>query len=154
MLTIEKVLILKGTALFSETPEPDLVDTAYYLEEVHVEKDALIFDKGEIGNCMYIIHKGVVRIHDGSHVLAQLKESDFFGELSLLDAEHRSASASAETDCILLRLGQEAFYEVLSNNLNVLKAILRTLSRRIRETDAKSSEMFRMIESHPHQQSS
>ncbi|HEX6334551.1 MAG TPA: cyclic nucleotide-binding domain-containing protein [Flavisolibacter sp.] len=146
MLILEKVLILKATALFSETPEPDLVDTAYLLEEVHAEKNTVIFNKGDIGGCMYIIHKGKVRIHDGEHVLAILEEGDFFGELSLLDTEKRSASASAEEDCILFKLEQEAFYEVLSNNVNVLKAILRTLSQRIRQIDAKSTELYKIIE--------
>jgi CRP/FNR family cyclic AMP-dependent transcriptional regulator len=56
MLLIEKVLILKSTALFRETPEPELVDTAYLLEEVHLEKDTVIFNKGDLGNSMYIIH--------------------------------------------------------------------------------------------------
>ena len=145
MLIIEKVLILKATALFSETPEPDLVDTAYLLEEVHMEKGATIFEKGEVGGCMYIIHKGSIRIHDGDHVLAILKQHDFFGELSLLDTERRSASATAEEDCILFQLGQEGFYEVLANNVNVLKAILRTLAQRIRQTDARSTELFHLI---------
>ena len=154
MLILEKVLILKATALFSETPEPDLVDTAYLLEEVIVEKDTTIFEKGEMGTCMYIIHKGKVRIHDGGHVFAILEEGDFFGELSLLDTEKRSASATAEEDCILFKLEQEAFYEVLSNNINVLKAILRTLSQRIRQIDAKSTELYRIIEETKRQASS
>jgi CRP-like cAMP-binding protein len=146
MLVIEKVLILKSTALFSETPEPDLVDTAYLLEEVHLEEGTTIFEKGEVGGCMYIIYKGKIRIHDGEHELAVLNENDFFGELSLLDTERRSASATALEDCILFKLGQEGFYEVLSNNVNVLKAILRTLSHRIRKMDEKSTEMYKLIE--------
>ena len=152
MLIIEKVLVLKATALFSDTPEPDLVDTAYLLEEVHIEKGTSIFEKGEVGGCMYIIHKGSIRIHDGAHTLAVLHQHDFFGELSLLDTERRSATATAEEDCILFQLEQEGFYEVLANNVNVLKAILRTLARRIRETDAKSTEMFHLIEQKKNQE--
>lgn len=147
MLLIEKILLLKATDIFGETPEPDLIDTASIAEEMQLETDTDIFSKGDIGSCMYIIQKGSVQIHDGDHILAVLKENDIFGELSLLDAETRSATATCAESCILLKLDQEPFYEILANNINVLKGILKTLSKRLRKLDEKSTTLHSKIAS-------
>lgn len=154
MLQIEKVILLKSMEIFRDTPEPDLIDTAYILEEIQPDAGTLLFAKGDPGNCMYIVYKGSVRIHDGEHTLAVLRENDFFGELSLLDTETRSASATCEEECFLLRLDQEPFYEILSNNMDVLKGILKTLCRRIRALDEKSSVQHAALNITPRQQPS
>ena len=132
LLDIEKVIILKSTSLFTETPENILVDIANIIKEERIEEGQSIFTKGDMGTCMYIINEGEVNIHDGDLSLAVLKNRDFFGELALLDPEPRSASAKASKDTLLLRLDQEAFYELMSERMEVAKGILKILCRRIR----------------------
>ena len=132
MLLIEKVLILKSSSIFQDTAENELVELAEVLKEEFYEPHTTIFSKGESGSCMYFIYKGKMRIHDGPHTLAVLEEQDIVGELSILDAESRSASATTMEDCILLKLEQEPFYEIIMNNVDVLKGILKTLSKRLR----------------------
>jgi CRP-like cAMP-binding protein len=78
MLLIEKVLLLKSLSIFRETPEPLLVEVAAILEEVETAGNSVLFKKGDTGNCLYIIHKGEVRIHSQEHTLAVLGENDFF----------------------------------------------------------------------------
>ena len=141
MLLIEKVLILRSSEIFQNTPETDLVDIAGILEEVYVDTNAVLFSKGDIGNCMYFIFKGKVSIDDGAHNLAVLGENEIVGELSVLDAENRSASATTLDECILLKLEQEPFYEILMNNAEVLRGILKTLCKRIRVINQKSISM-------------
>ncbi len=109
-MLIEKVLILKSLPIFRETPENILADLAPIMQEEEYEKGTLIFPEGEIGDCMYIIHRGEVRIHKGTTILAILGEKEVFGELSLRDAENRSASATSNTNCTLFRIDQEPFY--------------------------------------------
>lgn len=138
MLLIEKVLILKSSDTFRDTAESELVELAEVLKEEFYEPQSTIFEKGSAGNCMYFIYKGKVRIHDGDHTLAILGEQDILGELSILDAESRSASATTMEDCILLKLEQEPFYEIMMNNIDVLKGILKTLSQRLRASNIKS----------------
>lgn len=138
MLLIEKVLILHSSDIFHNTPEQELVGLAGILEEVYLEPDATLFSKGDKGNCMYFIYKGRVRIHDGDYTLAELEDNDIVGELSVLDAESRSASATTLEETILLKLEQEPFYEIMMNNVEVLKGILNTLCRRLRIMDDKS----------------
>ena len=138
MLLIEKVLILKSSEIFQNTAETELVELAGILEEVYLDNNVTLFSKGDTGTCMYFIFNGKVKIHDGEHVLAVLGENEILGELSVLDSESRSASATTLEECLLLKLEQEAFYEILMNNADILKGILRTLCKRLRVINKKS----------------
>ena len=88
---------------------------------------------------MYIIYKGEVNIHKGNAVLAVLREKEVFGELSLLDAEARSASATSKTDCLLFRVNQEPFYELLETRMEVVKGFIKILCQRLRAQNEKTS---------------
>src|SRR6478609_10992016 len=131
MLIIEKILLLKNSDIFKTCNEVDLIDIASICIENYFDKGVNIFKKGDQGNCMYFIHSGQVSIHDGEHQLAVLSENEIFGELSLLDAESRSASATALSDCILLKIEQDLFYDVVATNSDILKGIMRTLCKRL-----------------------
>lgn len=138
LLLVEKVLILKSLSIFKDTPEHILADLAPLMQEEEYEKDTLIFNEGEIGDCMYIIHQGEIKIHKGDTILAILKEKEVFGELALLDAEMRSASATTNTDCILFRIEQEPFYELIENRPEVARGFIKILCQRLRAQNEKS----------------
>ena len=140
LLLIEKVLLLKSLSIFEETPETVLAEVAEILEEEDFEAGKNIFHTGDIAQCMYIIFKGSVRIHKGEHTLAVLKENDFFGELSLLDTETRSASATTDTETLLLKIDQDPFYELMENRIEVAKGIIKTLCRRLKAQNEKSMQ--------------
>ena len=141
MLLIEKVLILKSSEIFQNTAETELVELAGILEEVYLDPNVTLFSKGDPGNCMYFIFNGKMKIHDGEHMLAELGANEIVGELSVLDAESRSASATTLEECLLLKLEQEAFYEILMINADILKGILKTLCKRLRVINKKSISM-------------
>lgn len=141
MLIIEKILLLKNSDIFKNCPESDLMDIASICHEMHVEKNKTLFKKGDPGNCMYFIYSGKVSVHEGEHQLAELSENEIFGELSLLDSDSRSASITTLTDCIFLKIEQEPFYDVVATSTDILKGILRTLCRRLREQDRITVEM-------------
>ncbi len=132
LTTIERILTLKSVDIFSETEDGTLIDIATILEEVPAEAGTTIIHKGDVGACMYIIHDGRVRVHDGDQVFAEFAEGEIFGELSLLDPEPRSASVTTMTDALLLRLNQDEFYELLSDNPSISRGIIRILCQRLR----------------------
>jgi len=137
LLLIERVLLLKSLPLFTETPETILAEMAHLMREREVPQDTEIVKEGEPGNCMYIIHRGEVKIHKGEQMLATLKEKDFFGELSLLDTETRSASATAVTDCILFHIDQDPFYDLIESRPEVVKGVIKILCKRLRAANEK-----------------
>ncbi|HJS53931.1 MAG TPA: cyclic nucleotide-binding domain-containing protein [Chitinophagaceae bacterium] len=140
LLLIEKVLVLKSLNLFKDTPENILADLAPLMKEIQYEQGTEIFKEGETGDCMYIIQQGNIRIHKGNTTLAILKEKEVFGELSLLDADTRSASATAETDCTLYKIDQEPFYELLDERPEVAKGFIKILCQRLRIMNEKSRQ--------------
>lgn len=140
LLLIEKVLLLKSVSIFSDTPENVLAEVAHLLVEEEAPENITLFNEGEIGNCMYIIFRGSVRIHKGAQTLAVLNERNFFGELSLLDTETRSASATTETECFLLKIDQEPFYELLETQPDIGRGVIRVLSKRLRDLNQKLLE--------------
>jgi CRP/FNR family transcriptional regulator, cyclic AMP receptor protein len=138
LLLFEKVLILKSLRLFSETPETILSELAPLMEETEYQADTVIFKEADIGDCMYIIYKGQVKIHKKNVTLAVLTEKEVFGELSLLDSETRSASATCITDCFLFKIDQEPFYELLEARPEIARGFIKILCQRLRQQNEKS----------------
>ena len=138
LLLIEKVLLLKSLSLFAETPETILAEVAEILEEEEFEANTPLFKTGDLAQCMYIIFNGEIKIHHEEHTLAVLKANDFFGELSLLDTEKRSASATTLSESLLLKLDQEPFYDIMESRIEVARGIIKTLCQRLRNQNIKS----------------
>ena len=140
LLLFEKVLVLKSLSIFNETPETILSELAPLMREEEVEAGHVLFKEGDVGDCMYIIYRGQVKIHKGNATLAILKENEVFGELSLLDSETRSASATAHTDCFLFKIDQEPFYELLETRTEIAKGFIKILCQRLRALNEKAAK--------------
>jgi CRP-like cAMP-binding protein len=82
---------------------------------------------------MFLIVDGEVLIQRGQTPLKTLRPRDFFGEMSIIDGEPRSASAIAQTDCLLLRIDKEDFQELLSTYNSAAVSVVRTLNQRLRD---------------------
>jgi hypothetical protein len=139
--TVERVIILKTVNIFTTVPDDTLAAVAAVLEEVEVGADMPIFHKGDLGQAMYVIVAGSVRVHDGDQIINQLGVYDVFGEMALLDAEPRSASVSAQEDTLLMRLRQEDFFDLFDDHSAIARGIIQVLSRRLRD---RSDEIARL----------
>jgi hypothetical protein len=136
MLTIEKVLLLKGVSMFSATSEDTLADVASVLEEVDLRPGELVFEKGDPGKSMYIVISGRVRVFDGAKTINYLGEQEIFGELALLDPEPRSASVESSEETRLFRLDRDTLFELMTDNVGVVSGIMQVLCRRLRRMTA------------------
>jgi CRP/FNR family transcriptional regulator/CRP/FNR family cyclic AMP-dependent transcriptional regulator len=65
----------------------------------------------------------------------QLGPGDFFGEMSLLDGEPRSATIAAASDLRLLSVDRSHFWQLLDANPELIRRILTVLSRRVRRLE-------------------
>lgn len=135
--TVEKVLFLKSIDLFRALPGEELAQIAEIAEEVPVGVGGHVFAEGDAGDAMYIVVEGRVRVHTGQRTLAELGERECFGEMSVLDSESRSASVSAVTETLLLKLGREEFKDILSERPEISLGIMKVLSRRLREANVR-----------------
>ena len=91
MLTIEKVILLKGVGMFAATSEDILADVATILEEVELNGGELVFGKGEQGDSMYIIINGRVRVFDGDKTINFLGEREISYPVGRATSAHRRA---------------------------------------------------------------
>ncbi|GAB3290026.1 cyclic nucleotide-binding domain-containing protein [Hymenobacter tenuis] len=135
--TIDRLLLLKHTTLFAETSENVLSNIVPIMKEVPFHEGQQIFAKGDLGTSLFIIYDGEVGIFNEEQHLATFHQGDFFGELALLDTEPRSATATAQSEVITLRLDQEDFYDVMEDCDEVLHNILRVLCQRLRLQNEK-----------------
>lgn len=136
--TVEKVLFLKGVELFSQIPGEDLSQIGQIADEVEYEQGTLIIDEGELGDSMFLVISGQVRVHQGDKEIAVLGARQVVGEMAVLDSEPRSASVTALDDVILLRILQEDFSDILTEKPEIALNIIKVLSRRLRSTTSKS----------------
>lgn len=115
------------------------------LEENHA-RGAKIFEEGAIGDRFYLILDGAVRISRfvaglGEEALAVLRPGGYFGEMSLIDDEARSATAIAHETCRLFVIKRTDLEDLLFVDRDLayefLWKLVRTLSRRLRATNDK-----------------
>ena len=131
--TIERVIILKSASIFADLPDKTLAQVAPLLEEIHIPAGQTLFNKGDIGNSLYIVVMGQLQVHDESFMINTLSEGELFGEMAVLDAAPRMASITAVSDTHLLQLGQDPLYELIEGHTEIGRGIIQVLSRRLRQ---------------------
>ena len=135
MLTIEKVITLKAARMFEEAPPEVLAEVAAILGETLAPAGTAVFAKGDAGDSMYIVAEGRMRVSDGERTVVELGPGDVFGELALLDPEPRLYAVAALEDSRLLRLDREAFLELMSGNIEIVRGVLHVLCERLRRAE-------------------
>lgn len=136
--TVEKVLFLKSVDLFKEIPGEDLAQIAQIADEVEFDVGQTIFKEGDLGEALYLILEGKVRIHRGEQTLAEIGEKECFGEMSILDSEPRSATVTALSDLVAIKIQREDFGEILASKSEIARGIITVLTSRLRKANKRS----------------
>jgi CRP-like cAMP-binding protein len=131
---------LKSVLLFKDLPATQLDKVAKLISEKKLPKYQIIFEEGETGETLYIIRSGLIKISkeasDGRvKTLALLKAGEFFGEMSVLSDEGRSANAETLSDTELLVMSKQDFESLLDKNPSVSVHIIKTLIDRLAQAD-------------------
>jgi CRP-like cAMP-binding protein len=138
MLTsVDRLLFVRGVPIFQELRDDFLVRLASIMDELSFPKRHTIFTQGQEGRSLYILVSGQARVHIGDRDLARLQKGDCFGEMSVFDAEPRSASVTTVEPCECLMLTQQQLYEAIEETPGIALNFIRLLSRRIREQNLK-----------------
>lgn len=133
---------LKLIPLFSELGEEDLKEVAKFTIRQTFKKDNMVLIEEEVGSTMFIILKGRVKISrisdEGREViLSILVDGDFFGEMSILDGQTRSANAVTLEDTDMLIIRRENFLQMLYDYPQIAINLLKELAHRLRRSDAQ-----------------
>lgn len=143
---MDRVSVLAGSSLFDMLSDEELKAIATLADEVRAARGQVLFEEGQLGDALYVLSQGEVEVLGRDAVgalrsLATLGPQQFFGEMSLIDKEHRSATIRARTDCELLRLSSDhltAFRRQHRDGFTfIVLNIARMLSARLREANQR-----------------
>jgi CRP/FNR family cyclic AMP-dependent transcriptional regulator len=135
--SFDRLLFIRRVSIFQDLRDEFLVKLASAMDELSFPSHHTIFEQGEEGRSLYIVVSGRVRVHVGDRDLAFLEKGTFFGEMSLFDAEPRSASVTTVENCDCLTLNQLQLIDAIEETPEIAVNITRSLSRRIRELNSK-----------------
>lgn len=141
---------LLATPFFGGLSDTSLDLLVSMLAERRFEAGAIVFAEGEPGRSMFVVHAGdlVVSKLGGagrSIRMTELGPGDFFGEMTLIEMQNRSATVVAQTDTVLYELTARSLYDCYKADIQayviVLQNINRELCRRLRRADQRISDL-------------
>lgn len=132
--------ILENSALFSGLEEKVLDGMARYSRHVSLQENECLFTQGDASDGCYAILDGILKVTmispDGrAALLAMLGAGDVIGEMGLIDAQPRSATATALKPCSLAYLATRDFKHVANANPVIYVHMLQILSARLRASN-------------------
>jgi CRP/FNR family cyclic AMP-dependent transcriptional regulator len=137
---MEDAAFLARVPLFASLKPALLDELAGKLTPKSYRRGEVIFHQDDPGSAMHIVKSGQVKIATTSPegeevIMAILKDSDFFGELSLLDDKPRSANVVAMEATQTLTLRRDDFMDMLGKHPEMVSGVLASVAARLRRTD-------------------
>ena len=134
--------MLRRVPLFSDLPEEDLERLARVAVRKTYPKENVIFFEQDEGDSLFIISRGSVKIakisDEGKEViLAILGPGEFFGDMSLLDNQPRSATVIAVEETEVSAIRRKEFLTQIQENPQMAVKLMSVLSQRLREANRK-----------------
>jgi CRP-like cAMP-binding protein len=128
---------LGRTWLFSACNKKELGLIGRASDEVPVEAGRILTEEGKPGFEFFLIMDGRAAVIRRGRKVATLRPGQYFGELSLLDRQPRSATVTSETPMQLLVLDQRQFDGIMDQVPGLAHKLLIAMAGRLREADSK-----------------
>ena len=137
MAGVNEVNQIKQIGLFSGLNDEQVGTIAEIATKRSYPKNAIIINEGDETDSLYLILSGKVKVvlsdEDGKEVIISILEpGDYFGELSLIDSEPRSARVVTMVDCQFSIIHKSDFDQVTESNPALVKNLLIGLAQRLR----------------------
>ena len=132
---INKMTVLERLPLFAGLSGKELERIGRLVHEIEVPAGKRLAATGDAGRELFIIVDGRAVVTTARGRVIHLRPGDFFGELSLIDGEPRSADVTATTPMRLLAIGYREFWQLLDESLPIVRKIMRTLCQRLRRAE-------------------
>ncbi|MCB0323610.1 MAG: Crp/Fnr family transcriptional regulator [Bdellovibrionales bacterium] len=137
---------LRQIALFKELDSAELAKLGAVIQERRIPKGSYIVYEGDPGPSMMFLLEGKAKVNlvspEGKEiVLANLDKGEFFGEISVLTGEDRSANVVATTDCRLLVFPADEFKRHVSQYPGLAFAMMKELALRLRASSEKIGDL-------------
>ncbi len=140
----DDVEVLRAIPLFSKIEPAKLKLLAFTSEHLEFEQDEVLFRQREPGDAAYIILRGtadvVVDSPTGPVSVAHLARNDVVGEIAILCDVPRTATVIAGSDLATLRVGKDAFFNLVTQFPQVGLGIMSELAHRLHQTTVHLTE--------------
>lgn len=128
---------LLESRIFKGIPRHEIEGLVEVMNLVLYPADTIVFNKGDVGDTLYLVLKGKVRIYttdssSNEFTLSYMTPPRIFGDFSLIDEAPRSASAATTEPTECLTLTREAFLAYLPQHTLVGTVVMRNISERVR----------------------
>lgn len=137
----QEVEILRKIPLFSNIEPAKLKLMAFASERLTYQQGQALFDQGAVGDSAYIIIDGTADISvdspDGPVTVAQVSKDDIVGEIAILCDVPRTASVTATSELIVLKITKELFFRMVTDFPEMAVEIMRVLAQRLEHTTAQ-----------------
>jgi len=130
----DKIRHLERVPIFEDCTMKQLRRIADISTIVEVPERTVLCRAGEPGDEFFVLIDGTALVTLSPQRKGRISPGEFFGEMSLLDGEPRSATVKAETDLRLLVIDRSHFWALLREVPELTERILVTLSKRVRNT--------------------
>lgn len=138
LATIEKVMLLKQTALFSRIPGEELARLAEVARQLPFEADDCILESGKTCDALYCLIEGEVSVVGASGLATVVRPVALLGEVSLFDGEPSDHTATALTPATVLEWSSSLFFALLEDRSELARGMVSALARRVRAYVAAS----------------
>ncbi len=133
LLTIERVAVLQRVGWLAGVPGHQLVAVARVIEEIRVDAEAVIIERGAMEDWLFIVADGRVRVHVEGRTLVEHGPGAVVGELAVLAPAPRSASVTALEPTLLIRLRGGPFEDLLDDHPEIARVVIATLAAQLQE---------------------
>jgi CRP-like cAMP-binding protein len=130
--------ILGDVPLFADLSRRHLNRVAGLATTRWYQPGSAIVTAGGPGDSFFVILNGTATVRAGRRRVV-LQTGDFFGEMSLIDGEPRSATVTARAEVLVMTVPRSKFLKLLQSEPKVAQTILVALSRRVRALQAAAS---------------
>lgn len=108
---------LKKIQIFHHTSEGRLIEIGKIMKKEKFEPGSVVFKEGDMGNTLYLIKKGKVKVYKSEKFIREICENNCFGEISLLISEPRTATVIAETNVTTYTLTKDNFNSFIDKHM-------------------------------------
>jgi small-conductance mechanosensitive channel/CRP-like cAMP-binding protein len=146
--TVEnKVALLSRITLFERLAKAELKRVAEEMERIQLSPGETLFRRNEEGNSLFILIEGLLNVQidlkgDGTEqTVGQLSPGDFFGEMSLLTGEPRSATIQAHTNVVVYEIYRPTVMRLIEERPEISESMSRAVAKRQMALEQARSQM-------------
>jgi CRP/FNR family cyclic AMP-dependent transcriptional regulator len=104
---------------------------------ISLKPGEVLFGEGSVGDRMYVVRSGTIRIGSGNTVYEDVEAGGIVGEMAIIEDAPRSATAAALTSCEVVEIDRKRFDFLVQQTPHFARNVMKVLSRRLREMNER-----------------